>query len=282
LAATGTHLTAANGLNYLLQQLDTILTGRWFGAATLGLYNRAGQLLVLPALHVATPLSQVMVATLARLGVSSPGFVRHLRETVNLTAHLTLPFAGLCLVLPEPVIRLVLGPDWLEATPLLRLLAVNAALGYLGASTYGLCIASGNSRRLTLMAVLALPVTAAGLWLGRGQGATGLAAGLTAVNGILFVPRLWWGCLGTPVHLRDYAAAWIWPLVVSVLWTGGLVGGRLFVTGTGPLLQLTGAGVAGGAAVLLGTVLLAPVRRELRHVWEQRPRRRDLDPTSHP
>ena len=279
LYAIGGHLTGFNVLNQLVQQLDTVLTGRWFGAATLGLYSRSGQLLVLPALHVATPLAQVMIATLSRLGPSSRSFVHHLRDTVNLTAHLTLPFAAVSLVLPEALIRLALGPAWLHAVPLLRWLALNAAIGYLGTSTYGLCVAAGHTRRLTVMAALALPVTWLGLWLGRDHGAAGLAAGLTGVNLALFVPRLWWGWLGTPVRLRDYAAAMAWPLLTSACLAAGLAAGRTAAGGLGWLAQ-TGVALAGGAcAVGLAAVLLPPLRHEFRHVWSRRPRRHDLDPT---
>ena len=119
-------LLVYNVLQCALTQVDTVLVGRWFGAAAAGLYNRPTQLLALPLTHIATPLSQVLAASLSRLSPASPDFSATVRQATNLLAHLTLPIAAVCLVVPHDLVRLVLGPDWPDAAPLLRWLAVSA------------------------------------------------------------------------------------------------------------------------------------------------------------
>jgi PST family polysaccharide transporter len=120
-------VTSYQVIVHLIQQIDGILVGHLFGPHALGLYNRANQLLALPQLHVATPLSQVALATLARLGSQSREFLDHAFKTTNAIAHLVLPLFAVCIVLPEETVRLILGPQWPEAAPLLRLLAIAAA-----------------------------------------------------------------------------------------------------------------------------------------------------------
>jgi PST family polysaccharide transporter len=263
LARTGLQLTGYHLLLYGVQQADTLLMGRWFGAVALGLYNRAGQLLIQPATHLAAPFNQVLLSTLSRLGAHSPSFANHFRGTTNVIAHLTLPVAIVCLVLPHEVVRLVLGAAWPEAAPLLAWLAVNAALSLLSSSTYALCVASGHSARLAPMAGVTLLVTVIALWLGRGQGPVGLAAALAVGNLVLFIPRLWWSAAGTAVSLRDFAATFAGPLVISTALAGGLFAGRALASHAG-VVPRTLIAIAGGLATTALCVLVWPrVRREL-------------------
>lgn len=271
----GADLTGYNVLGYFLQQLDTLLMGRWFGAYSLGLYTRPGQLLVLANTHVSAPLNQVLLATLARLGRASPDFTRHVRETANLLAHLTLPLAAACAVAPDLIVVAVLGHGWPEAAPLLRWLAVSAALSYLTAIVYPLCVATGHTRRLALMAAAALPVIWIGLWLGRAHGPAGLAAGVALANLALLAPRLAWAVHGTPVKLRDLAAAFFGPLALAVALGAGMAGARWALGAsthvTAPTALLIIALGGGAVAALALSAAWGGLRGELRHVWRLRP-----------
>lgn len=263
----GANLTGYNVLVYFLSQIDTLLMGRWFGAHALGLYTRPGQLLLLAHVHLGTPLNQVLLATLSRLGVASPDFVRHIRETANLIVHLTLPLAVICALVPEPIIRWVLGPGWPEAAPLLRWLAISAGAGFLTATIYPLCVATGHTRRLALMSAAALPVIAAGIWLGRAHGPAGLAAGVALANFALLLPRLWWATHATPVRLRDLANAFRGPLALSSALGAGMAAATNLISTGQPVLPL-----AGGALGVLALCALWPgLRDELRAVWRFRP-----------
>jgi PST family polysaccharide transporter len=267
LAKTGLQLTGYNLLLYGVQQADTLLMGRWFGAVALGLYNRAGQLLIQPATHLAAPFNQVLLSTLSRLGTGSPSFAHHFRATTNTIAHLTLPVAIVCLVLPHEVVRLVLGAGWPDAAPLLAWLAVNAALSLLSSSTYALCVASGHSARLAPLAGATLVVTVIALWLGRGHGAVGLAAALALGNLVLFLPRLWWSAVGTPVTLGDFAAAFAGPIVTSAALAAGLWIGRIVAVDASALGRMLIALACGFVTTALCILLWPRARQELVQLW---------------
>jgi len=263
LGRTGLQLTGYNLLLYGVQQSDTLLLGKWFGAGPLGLYNRAGQLLIQPTTHLAAPFSQVLLATLSRLGPGSPSFARHLRDTANAIAHFTLPVAVVCLVRPDDMVRLVLGPHWTGAAPLLGWLAVSTLLSLLTVTIYPLCLASGHAKRLTQLTLLSLPVTLLGLWLGRDHGPAGLAAGLAGANLCLLLPRLGWAVHGTPMRLRDYADAFAGPLGVAAVLAGGLLAGGRWARDLDFLPRLAVTGLAGAAAFGLCVLAWPRVRREL-------------------
>jgi len=282
LAPTGLHLTGYNLLLYGLQQVDTLLMGRWFGAAALGHYNRAAQLLVQPMTHLAAPFSQVLVATLARVGPASPDFVKQFRETTNAIAHFTLPIAVACLLLPDEIVRLILGARWAESAPLLLWLAIGSAASLLTATTYALCVASGNAARLAPLTALALAVTASFLWAGRDRGPVGLAAALALANAGLLPVRLWWSSRGTPVGLRDWVRALTGPLAAAGLFGAGLVLGNTLGADVAVVARLALALALGAGSVALGAACFARLRRELKTVASHLPFMRRTAETSAP
>jgi PST family polysaccharide transporter len=266
LADTGFHLTGYNLLLYGLQQADTLLMGKWFGAAALGFYNRAGQLLIQPSTHIAAPFTQVLTATLSRLGPDSPSFVQEYRSTANAIAHFTFPAAVVCMALPDEIVRLALGTHWPDAAPLLSWLALGAMALFLTTTTYALCVSTGNSKRLTQLTAAALPLTLLLLWLGSSWGPVGLAAGLSIANVILLLPRLWWSCRGTPVHLRDLCEAFVGPCCVAAALGGGLMLGKLAARDSGMPLRVSLALIGGALATAACAALLPRVRHEFAHL----------------
>ena len=271
LAHTGLRITGFNLLLYGLQQSPVLLMGRLFGAVPVGLYNRSNQLLVQPVVLLAMPFSQVLLATLARLGPRSPDFADHFCETTTTIAHCTLPFAVVSLVLPHEVIWLTLGPNWTEAVPMLRWVALGAAATYPVATLYALGVASGRSTALLQSMAFALPVTLAALWLGATRGPVGMAAGLAVANLLLVVPQLWWVSRGTPVSGRACALAFAGPLGVSLALAAGLWLGRALAGDASmPILLL--AGLAGGAVAAAACASFWPrARREWAVLWAHRP-----------
>lgn len=267
LVRTGVQLTGHHLLLYGVQQADTLLMGRWFGAVALGNYNRAGQLLIQPATHLAAPFSQVLLSTLSRLGANSPAFAGHFRSTTNTIAHLTLPVAVTCLVLPAEIVRVILGASWPEAAPLLAWLSVSAGLSLLSSSVYPLCVACAHSARLAWLAAMTLVATILALALGRAHGPVGLAAAVAMANLVLFLPRLAWAAQGTPVRLRDFAAAFAGPIALSIAYAAGLLLGRILAADAGVFLRLSLAVAVGAAAAGLCALAWSRVRRELIQLW---------------
>jgi O-antigen/teichoic acid export membrane protein len=257
LLRTGTQLTSYHVLGFFLQQLDTYAIGQAFGARALGLYSRSSQLLALPTLHVAAPLTQVVLATLSRLGPESPHFRAEAVRRVTMIAHLTLPLAAVCFTLPEETVRVVLGSQWPEAAPILRWLAVTAAASALGTVAYGINVAASQTRRLFRLAAVMLPLTAVAIAIGLRNGPEGVARALALANLAFFLPRLAWTLRGSPVALRDYLAALAGPALTSLALAGGLVLGARLVPDAAPLLRLL-AGAAGGLAALAVLALVFP------------------------
>lgn len=276
LLRTGFDITGYNCLLHLSQQLDTLLVGRWFGPRNLGFYFRSSQLLQLPALHITTPLAQVMLASLSRQGVAAPQLREQVRSTANLVLHLTLPLTVLCAVLPREMTFLILGRDWLDATPFLRWMGFNAAFTAMTATAYGLSVATGNTRRLAGLASISLLANLVALALARQFGPANVALALAGANFITLVPRLWWVSRSTPVELRDFGSAFCGPVAVAIAFALGLAGGALMAPMAAEALRMIGGTAGGMVAVGLLCAVWERPRGELRKVWAYRPRGRML------
>ncbi|HET8670971.1 MAG TPA: lipopolysaccharide biosynthesis protein, partial [Candidatus Saccharimonadales bacterium] len=63
----GGQVTGYSIINYLSKNLDNLLIGKFWGAQSLGLFSKAGQLVALPSDQIDEPLSTVAVPVLSRL-----------------------------------------------------------------------------------------------------------------------------------------------------------------------------------------------------------------------
>lgn len=271
LSKTGREFTWFQALSYLSLQAEIVGVGHYLGAYALGLYSRAGQMLTLPTVHIAEPLSSVSLSALSRLAGSQTNFKKQACNSANMIAHLTLPAAAIVIALPEEVVRIVLGKNWLEAAPLLRWFGVSAAATQVTVITQSIAIAASRSSRLLTTAAFTLPVMVAAVALGLGHGPRGVAIAVATANLVLFLPRLWWRLHGSPIRVRDMLAALIGPVFTSLLIAVGAAVGRYFCPTDNLLHRLIFAAV--GALLLLAPVglVLRSLRTEWISLWQSLP-----------
>lgn len=214
---SGAGVTAQQVLVFLQRQAEIVFVGRWFGAHPLGNYSRPAQLLAMPATHMAGPLAQVLLATLSRTEPRDPQFLRQLQLGTNLILHLTLPVVMLCFALPHEVVRLVLGPEWLDAAPLLRWLALAAGAGFLAAPMQATAVALHRTSRLGCIEAATLVLVVGGIVAGRPHGPEGIAAGVAAALLVSIGPRWYWLMRGTDVRVRSLVRAAMRPVIVNTV-----------------------------------------------------------------
>ena len=122
----GAHLTMADFVGLLAINSDSILVGRVFGAAPLGLYTRANVLLARPLEQVMSPISAVLIPVLSRLQSDSERYRRTFLRAFDTLALITLSFAAMCLALARPLVLVILGPKWTDVIPLFSAFALVA------------------------------------------------------------------------------------------------------------------------------------------------------------
>lgn len=141
----GGYLLLANALSVGAMRLQSLLLGRLFDARTLGVYAMAQDTQQAPAQLASALLSRVGLPMFASVADQPAKLAGALRLSLRLSMFVFAPcMAGLAVV-ATPLVRLLYGPQWGEAAPLLSLLALAAlfwplhvlnlaALGALGRS----------------------------------------------------------------------------------------------------------------------------------------------------
>lgn len=119
----GTGFSIAKVFNYFASQADNIVVGRFLGATALGVYGHAYQLMSAPAMLIGTALDKVLFPTMASVQHEKERLRRAYRTGIYACAMIVLPLsAGIAVLAPE-IVLMLLGPNWVEVTLPLRILA---------------------------------------------------------------------------------------------------------------------------------------------------------------
>jgi len=112
----------------LREDSDVLVVGKITGQITLGFYSMAKEFALLPGSKISTVVNMLSSPMMAELQTNIDAMRAALYRAMRLTAAIALPIStGIALVADETV-AVLLGPKWLAAAPLLRLLCVYAAV----------------------------------------------------------------------------------------------------------------------------------------------------------
>jgi O-antigen/teichoic acid export membrane protein len=228
-------------------QIERLVLGRFAGPATVGLYSVSKDLSTIFTQEITTALNRVTFVTVAS-GQASASEGRNLARVIGGYAVLVAPLAaGLVATAPDAV-AVLLGPKWLAAAPLLRVIAIYAGVQAIYLMTGTILQASGFARRAALMnlfgaALSAAAVAGAGYWW-RSPDAVALAA--LGVNCVMLTIGVSLIAANAGERLSGLAANLLRPVLASAVMAAVVAGPGAVETGS-PFLDLT-AGVCLGAA----------------------------------
>lgn len=205
LLSFGSHITGFNVVNYFARNLDNILIGRCWGPQILGFYSKAYNLLLLPLNQINAPFAGVATAAMSRLQDDPRRLREYFLKVLSLVLLLVMPIAVISFVLSEQIVRLVLGPQWMEAVPIFRLLAISAAVQPIVNTAGWLYIATGQTRRMLKWGIFASSLIVSSFLIGLPYGAQGVAFAYSSVMVLLSAPCVWYATLDTQITLRDVA-----------------------------------------------------------------------------
>jgi len=155
--AFGGYSTATAIINVFYEALPQLIIGRMLGVLPVGLYGRATMICALPDRLFVSALQPVVLPALTERVRAN----RDLKGPYLLAAgHMSaLLWPGLlCLVLlADPVVRLLLGPQWGEVPPLVRIMALGSLSLFPAFMTYPMMVALGRIRDTLTMSLISLP-----------------------------------------------------------------------------------------------------------------------------
>ncbi len=110
--------------NYAATEGDYLVTVKWLGVSALGLYERAYQLMAMPAILVGQVLDDVLFPAVAQIQTEHEDVAKAYRRSVAAVALFALPITVLVLILAPDIVFVLLGPKWGQVVPPFRILAV--------------------------------------------------------------------------------------------------------------------------------------------------------------
>jgi O-antigen/teichoic acid export membrane protein len=124
------------------------------GDLRLGLYHQA-RVLGETGVVVGNPIYRLVFNLYARVREDPPRLSRAFGLVNYFLVRLIFAGAATLIVFPEPTIRLLLGEAWLEASPLLRVFGLHAALLPVFENAKQLLYARGQARKVVMLRLMA-------------------------------------------------------------------------------------------------------------------------------
>lgn len=115
----GLTVTLTNLNNWGLACLDTVVIGRMFPTAQLGLYNRAFSLVAMPAYNIVSSIQNVLFSASARMQDDRERLRRTYLTALGVIGLICLPMFLVVAAVARTMIAGVYGTAWLEAVPIL-------------------------------------------------------------------------------------------------------------------------------------------------------------------
>ena len=270
LLAYGSRMSAISFVEFLTMSLDTLLIGRLLGPGALGIYSRGSMLIGLPVYLLSSNVAKVVFPSFSQVQADRARLREVYLSSITLVAMLVTPVcAGAAVAAPE-IVRVMLGPKWLAAVPILQVISVTYVLSAVTMFAGVVCDATAVLGRKLILNLVCLAGLAGLLFAGSRFGLVGVAWAL--VGGELLRAGLY-----TALMRRVLAAE---PFALLRAYGPGVLAGAGAVAAIGavrygllavgapalPILvaeMLAGAGVLGSLILIYPPVQLREVMRPL-------------------
>lgn len=225
----GIRIWLANQFAFAARQGDNLVIGHAESSHALGLYNRAYSLLLFPIIRIVPAFGSVAVPGLARLVDDAEASRRLYWRTVGLLLLACHPPLLVVLFMPHALIRLLIGPQWLEAANLFSWFAAGACAEVFAATLTWLMTSRGRGNAMVRASAVCSVVALVAFVTGIRWGVEGVAIAYVASQLLIGFPHMAWlatreGPVSLPGLVRGLLphalgllaaglalAAWTWP-----------------------------------------------------------------------
>jgi PST family polysaccharide transporter len=188
----GLNVLLYNSLNFVTNNISSVLIGYLYGPYPLGLFNRAYQIYQLPSTAVIQPVLQVMFPLFCRLSQHENELATSYLGLIARIGLLWIPTAAMLPLVSNDVVLIILGGRWVAAAPILAWLAP-ALAGLSMVAPFGqLMISQGRIRELRFWGLIEVLIRGGGAAVGSHFGPVGAAMGFSCTTLGVAVPAIIW------------------------------------------------------------------------------------------
>jgi len=169
-------LFLSNLIQFLHSRSTDFILGRTVGSHGLGVYNLAAEIAAMPSTELIAPINRAVYPAYAQLANVRDKLLARFLEVYGLINLISFPVALGLFCLSDLVVALLLGPQWIDAVPILQVLGLCGLLGALQGNMYVVMSAMGKPKANTILSASLLVVSLpAVIWASLQYGALGAA-----------------------------------------------------------------------------------------------------------
>ncbi|MGZ4865551.1 MAG: MOP flippase family protein [Halobacteriota archaeon] len=184
----GANLTGFSFVDYFERYLDNLLIGKFLGPTPLGFYNLAYNLLLFPLSNISDVVGRVMFPALS-IVQHDKQLMRETYITANrYVAALSFPLMLWVLVTAPQLVRVIYGPKWISAIPLVQILALTAMEQSIGVNISWIFLSQGKTDVLLKVGIFVTSVVVVSFAIGLRWGVEGVAIAYTIASYLVAYP----------------------------------------------------------------------------------------------
>ncbi len=251
----GYKVLLAGLLNRLYRHIYQLLIGRFFAAATLGLYSQAAHFKKVTALTVFETVNKVTYPFLAKIQDDQQRFKEVYRTVIRLNTFVLVPSMVLLGVLAEPFIVVLVGEKWMACVPMLQLLCVSGVIYHFSRIFHHALLARGRSDltlRLEIFYKVSITIS---ILVGVNFGLYGLIWSEIVSAYINLLISVWYTKTYLAYSIREQVTD-VWKTFAISLTMGTALLFFVYMQPGTPVLHLIAGGLAGGVIYLALHLLL--------------------------
>lgn len=237
----------------LSQQGDNLVVGRWLGAAALGIYGRAYNLMVMPASAFGRIINRVLFPVMSQVQDERERLAGGYERALAVVAFIALPLSTFLWVVAPEFIALVLGPDWGGVVLPFRLFSISLLFRMSSKISDACTKAAGEVYVRALLQYAYAVMVVVGAIIGQRWGVGGVAVAVSVAMALNWLSMAWLGRSVTALSwgrfVRAHVPATLVALVVGPAAAVVAHQARALHLGTIPVLIVCAA-VAAGTTVL--------------------------------
>ncbi|MEO8037144.1 MAG: lipopolysaccharide biosynthesis protein [Betaproteobacteria bacterium] len=222
-------------IQFLNNRSTDFILGRTVGSHGLGIYNVAFEIATLPSTELIAPLNRAVFPAYSRLSTDLDQLRSRFMTVFSMICMAAFPVSVGVLCVAEPAVKLLLGSQWLDAIPLIRIVAISGLIGALQSNLYLVILALGKPKANTYLSATVLAVSLPSIVISSLYfGATGAAFAhcLSSIVGLIGISVVFFRLTG--VSVGAFGGLMIRPIVASATMA-------MVVWGVGSWLATNGA-----------------------------------------
>jgi len=173
-------------LNFISRNIDDILIGRFLGAEPLGYYTMAYRVMMYPLEKVTGVVGRVTFPAFSSLQEDTQRLQRGYLRVAQCIALVTFPLMTIMMIVAPTFARVVFGPQWDAAAPLIAVLSLAGMAASVGTTTGHIFLARGRSDLMLRWEIAASACYTAAIVAGLSRGLMGVAVAYTITSLVLW------------------------------------------------------------------------------------------------